>query len=171
MTCNLPPYTLRCTPEVLKMGLRTANRPVVDSDGFVKAKVSKAEFGTATETVRRAKDDVDSRTYERFELGLDAEGTTGVIHMTLFAGVVLNGPISETGKGKTKKVLYNRLTSVALSLGLVKPEDLAGTISDATKEAVETGLLGLVGKSVKFKLGRVEGKALTVPVPDSIVFA
>lgn len=153
------------------MGLRTANRPIVDANGFVKATISKAEFGTATETVKRAKDDVDSKTYERFELTFDAEGTTGPIHMTLFTGVVLNGPISETGRGKAKKPVYNRLTTIALSLGLVKPEELSGVISKEVEERVEVGLLGLVGKAVKFKMGRIEGKALQVPVPDSIVLA
>lgn len=153
------------------MGLRVANRPLQDAQGFVTATVSKAEFGTATEVVKRAKDDVDSRTYERFELGLDADGTSGTIHMTLFTGVTLNGPIDETGKGKTKKTVYNRLSSICLSLGLAKAEELTGVISEEVKERVEVALLALPGTRVKFKLGKIEGKTLAVPVPDSIVLA
>ena len=150
------------------MGLRIANRPVTDTEGFVSGTVTKAEFGTATEVVKRAKDDFDGRTYERFELSFDVEGVTGTIHMNLYTGTALNGPMAETGKGKAKKPVFNRISSVAISLGLVTPKELEGTISEEVKERVEVGLLALVGKRVKFKLGRVEGKQLTVPVPDTI---
>ena len=150
------------------MGLRIANRPTTDASGFVTATVSKAEFGTTTEVIKHAKDDHDGRTYERFEMVFDVQGMTGPITMTLYTGTVLNGPIAETGRGKTKKAVYNRLTTVAIGFGFVTPKDLEGTITEAIKERVEAGLTSLVGRRVAFKLGRVEGKALTVPVPESV---
>ena len=150
------------------MGLRIANRPTTDASGFVTATVSKAEFGTMVEMKRHSKDDLDPLPYERFELEFSVEGTTGPITMNLYTGTVLNGPIAETGRGKTKKAVYNRLTTVAIGFGFVTPKDLEGTITEAIKEKVETGLTSLVGRRVAFKLGRVEGKALTVPVPESV---
>ncbi len=150
------------------MGLRVANRPITDAEGFAVAVVIRAEFGKGTEMVRKSKDDVDVREYERFELELGVEGTGGVIPMTIFTGTTLNGVLDEIGKGKAKKLVYNRLSAIALGLGIVEPEELEGVIEPEVVERVQKSLIDLEGQRVKFKLGKIEGRALLVPVPDSL---
>lgn len=150
------------------MGLRVANRPVLDAEGYATAIVARSEFGKGVETVRKSKDDVDTREYERFELELLTDGTAGTIPMTIFTGTTLNGVIDETGRGKTKKSVYNRLTSIALGLGLVSAEEVEGTIEPEVVERVQAALVALEGEKVQFKLGKVEGRALTVPIPDTL---
>ncbi len=150
------------------MGLRAANRPLLDKDGFATGIVTRSEFGKGVEVVTRSRDDVDSREYERFELEIAVEGTGGVIPMKVYAGTALNGVLEEVGKGKAKKPLYNRISTLAIGLGLVTPEELEGVIDQDVMDRVQKGLEGLEGDKLKFKLGKVEGKALTVPIPDTI---
>lgn len=150
------------------MGLRVANRPVQDSEGFASAVISRCEFGKGQEVVKKSRDDVDTREYERLEIDLTTEGTNGPIQMSIYTGTALNGVIEEVGRGKNLKKVYNRLTTIALGLGLVKPDELEGVISDATVERVSQDLMNLKGTKIKFKLGKVEGKNLTVPIPDTI---
>jgi hypothetical protein len=150
------------------MGLRVANRPITDTEGFATAVVIRSEFGKGTETVRKSKDDVDVREYERFELELGVEGTGGVIPMTIFTGTTLNGVLDEIGKGKAKKLVYNRLSAIALGLGIVQADELEGAIEPEVVERVQKGLIDLDGQRVKFKLGKVEGRSLLVPVPDTL---
>jgi len=150
------------------MGLRAANRPLLDSEGFATATVVRSEFGKGSQTVKTSRDDVDVREYERFELDVMVDGTAGLIPMSIYAGTALNGPLEEVGRGKTKKVVYNRISAIALGLGIVKPEDLEGVIDPSLIERVQGELLKLEGDRVKFKLGKVEGRNLAVPVPDSI---
>jgi hypothetical protein len=149
------------------MGLRIANRPVLDAAGFARAVVVRSEFGEGQETVRRGKDEVEPVTYQRFELELQADGTTGPIKMEVFTGTVLNGPIGEKGRGKAKKPTYNRLTGLCLALGLVQAGELDGEISDDVRGRIEAALLNLEGDRLKFQLGRVEGRPLPVPVLES----
>lgn len=150
------------------MGLRAANRPLLDAEGFAIGVVVRSEFGKATQTIKASRDDVDVREYERFELDIAVDGTAGVIPMSVYAGTALNGPLEEVGRGKTKKVVYNRISALALGLGIVKPEDLEGVIDPDLIVRVQAELLKLEGERVKFKLGKVEGRNLAVPVPDSI---
>lgn len=150
------------------MGLRAANRPLLDSEGFATATVVRSEFGKGSQTVKTSRDDVDVREYERFELDVMVDGTAGLIPMSIYAGTALNGPLEEVGRGKTKKVVYNRISAIALGLGIVEPEDLEGVIDPSLIERVQGELLKLEGGRVKFKLGKVEGRNLAVPVPDSI---
>lgn len=150
------------------MGLRAANRPLLDSEGFATATVVRSEFGKGSQTVKTSRDDVDVREYERFELDVMVDGTAGLIPMSIYAGTALNGPLEEVGRGKTKKVVYNRISAIALGLGIVEPEDLEGVIDPSLIERVQGELLKLEGDRVKFKLGKVEGRNLAVPVPDSI---
>jgi len=150
------------------MGLRAANRPLLDSEGFATATVVRSEFGKGSQTVKTSRDDVDVREYERFELDVMVDGTAGLIPMSIYAGTALNGPLEEVGRGKTKKVVYNRISAIALGLVIVKPEDLEGVIDPSLIERVQGELLKLEGDRVKFKLGKVEGRNLAVPVPDSI---
>lgn len=150
------------------MGLRAANRPLLDSEGFATATVTKSEFGKGSQTVKTSRDDVDVREYERFELDLAVDGTAGLIPMSVYAGTALNGPLEEVGRGKAKKVVYNRISAIALGLDIVKPEDLEGVIDPDLIVRVQAELLKLEGERVKFKLGKVEGRNLAVPVPDSI---
>ena len=150
------------------MGLRVANRPSTDTAGFATAVVIRSEFGKGSETVRKSKDDVDVREYERFELELGVEGTGGVIPMTIFTGTTLNGVLDEIGKGKTKKQVYNRLSAIALGLGIVQAAELEGAIEPEVVERVQKSLIELEGQKVQFKLGKVEGRSLLVPVPDSL---
>lgn len=150
------------------MGLRAANRPLLDKDGNATGIVTRSEFGKGVEVVTRSRDDVDSREYERFELEIAVEGTGGVIPMKIYAGTALNGVLDEVGKGKAKKPLYNRISTIAIGLGLVTPDELEGVISDDVMSRVQKGLEGLEGDKLKFKLGKVEGKNLTVPIPDTI---
>ena len=110
------------------MGLRAANRPLLDSEGFATATVVRSEFGKGSQTVKTSRDDVDVREYERFELDVMVDGTAGLIPMSIYAGTALNGPLEEVGRGKTKKVVYNRISAIALGLVIVKPEDLEGVI-------------------------------------------
>ena len=88
--------------------------------------------------------------------------------MKIYAGTALNGMLDEVGKGKTKKPIYNRISTIALGLGLVTPEELEGIISPEVMARVQKGLEDLEGDTLKFKLGKVEGKNLTVPIPDTI---
>lgn len=150
------------------MGLRAANRPLLDSEGFATATVVRSEFGKGSQTVKTSRDDVDVREYERFELDVMVDGTAGLIPMSIYAGTALNGPLEEVGRGKTKKVVYNRISAIALGLDIVEPEDLEGVIDPSLIERVQGELLKLEGDRVKFKLGKVEGRNLAVPVPDSI---
>ena len=150
------------------MGLRAANKPITDADGYATATVTRSEFGTGIETVQKSKDDIDAREYERFELGLAVDGTAGLIPMTIFAGTALNGVLEESGRGKNKKPLYNRITSIVLGLGLATPAEVEGSISPEVVERVQKGLTDLEGDRLKFKLGRVEGRPLPVPIADSI---
>lgn len=150
------------------MGLRVANKPVLDSENYATATVVRSEFGKGTETIRRGKDDVDTREYERFELEFAVDGTAGLIPMTVFTGTSLNGVLEESGRGKTKKAVYNRLTTICLGLGLVKPSEVEGTIALDVVERVQDALVKLEGDRVRFKMGKVEGRSLTVPVPDTI---
>lgn len=150
------------------MGLRTANRPLLDADGFATGLVTRSEFGKGVEVITRSRDDVDSREYERFELEIAVDGTGGVIPMKIYAGTALNGVLEEVGKGKTKKPVYNRISTLALGLGLATPDELEGVISPDVVDRVSEGLQGLEGEKLKFKLGKVEGKNLTVPIPDTI---
>lgn len=149
------------------MGLRVANRPLLDSENFATATIVRSEFGKGVQTVRNGKDDIDTREYERFELELAVDGTAGLIPMTVFAGSALNGIIEETGRGKSKKPVYNRLTTICLCLGIVTPDEVEGIIAPEVVERVQDALVKLEGDRVRFKLGKVEGRALTVPVPDT----
>ena len=130
--------------------------------------MTRSEFGKGVEVITRSRDDVDSREYERFELEIAVEGTAGAIPMKIYAGTALNGMLDEVGKGKTKKPIYNRISTIALGLGLVTPEELEGIISPEVMARVQKGLEDLEGDTLKFKLGKVEGKNLTVPIPDTI---
>lgn len=150
------------------MGLRLANRPLLDSGGYATGIVTRSEFGHGQQTVKVSRDDIDVRSYERYELDLAVDGTTGVIPMSVYAGVNLNGDYETQGRGKTAKRVYNRLTAICLGLGLVKPEELEGVVDSTLVDRVQDGLLKLEGAKVKFQLGKVEGKNLAIPVPDSI---
>ena len=151
------------------MGLRIANQPLTDPNGYVTATVTKAEFGKGVRITKRAKDDIDDDTYDRFEIFFAVEGRTGPIEMKYYTGDQINGPKGEKsgGKGKPKIPIFNRITHLAIGFGLVTAKDMCGDITEAMRAKVEAGLLESVGKKVQFKLGRLEGKALTVPVPDS----
>lgn len=150
------------------MGLRAANRPLLDENEYATATVVRAEFDKGVHTVKLSRDDIDTREYERFGLDLEVDGTAGVIKMQVFAGVNLNGPIDTVGRGKSAKAVYNRLTSICLGLGIVQPDELKGVIGPDLIERVQDDLLKLKGSRIKFKLGRVEGKSLSIPVPDTI---
>ena len=150
------------------MGLRAANRPVLDSNGYATAIVTRSEFGKGTQTVKSSRDDVDVREYERLELDLATDGTTGPITMSIYAGTALNGPMETVGRGKAKKAVYNRVTSIALGLGIIEPKDVEGVIDPDVVDRVEKALLDLEGTKVQFKLAKAEGKSLAFPVPDSI---
>ena len=150
------------------MGLRSANRPVQDVDGYVTATVTSAKFGKGADTKRHARDDVDTVEYERFELGLAVRGTTGLIMMTVYTGIALNGILEYAGRGKARKPVYNRVSTLALNLGMVSPEELDGTIADDVIARVQESLLNLEGDELKFKLGKIEGKHLLIPIPDTI---
>lgn len=154
------------------MGLRAANRPLLDKDGYATGLVTRSEFGKGVEVITRSRDDVDSREYERFELEIAVEGTGGVIPMKVYAGTALNGVLDEVavGKGKDKgqKPVYNRISTLAIGLSLATPEELEGVISPEVMDRVQKGLIELEGDKLKFKLGKVEGKNFTVPIPDTI---
>ena len=150
------------------MGLRLANRPLLDAEGFATGIVVRSEFGQGTQTVKASRDDIDVRTYERYELDLAVDGTAGVIPMSLYAGVNLNGDFEMQGRGKTAKRVYNRLTAICLGLGIVKAEELEGVADASLVDRVQNDLLKLEGTKVKFQLGKVEGRNLAVPVPDSL---
>lgn len=150
------------------MGLRVANRPSLDAEGFATAIVAKTAFGQGTQTVRHSKDDIDSVVYERFEMTLSVDGTTGPIEMQVFCGVSLNGPLEEKkGPGRKKTPIYNRLSTLCLALGIVTESELTGTIAEDVVNRVEAALLALEGERVMFQLGRVEGRSLPVPILDS----
>ena len=176
--CKLSPYELQYpldSPDwrgrlhrYLTMGLRLANRPLVDNEGYATAIVTRSEFGHGTQTVKASRDDIDVRNYERYELDLAVDGTAGVIPMSVYAGVNLNGDYETQGRGKTAKRVYNRLTAICLGLGIVKPEELEGVVDLALVDRVQADLLKLEGAKVKFRLGKVEGRNLAVPVPDTI---
>lgn len=152
------------------MGLRAANKPVLNRDGYATAIITRAGFGKGQRVERRAKDDLDVTEYQRFELEMAVDSTgDGPIVMSVYTGDVLNDVIEEIGKGKTKKPVYNRLTTICLRLNLVKSDELKGRIDTAVVKRVQRDLHDLVGKKVQFKLGRVEGKTLPVPVPDTLV--
>lgn len=150
------------------MGLRSANRPILDSDGYVTAIVTSAVFGKGVDTRKRARDDVDTVEYERFELSLAVEGTAGLIPMTVYTGTALNGILEYSGRGKTRKPVYNRVSTLALNLGFATPDELEGTIPESVTSRIQESLLNLEGEKVLFKLGKVEGKHLMVPIPDTI---
>ncbi len=150
------------------MGLRAANRPIVDAEGFATGVVTKAGFNMFTRTVKHGRDDVDVEEFERFELAIQVAGTAGPIVMHVYAGSALNGILEETGRGKTKRPVYNRLSAMALSLGLTTPEELEGVIDPAVIARIQTGLENLEGDKLKFKLGKVEGRNLMVPIPDTL---
>lgn len=150
------------------MGLRSANRPILDSDGYVTAIVTSAVFGTGVDTRKRARADGDTVEYERFELSLAVEGTAGLIPMTVYTGTALNGILEYSGRGKTRKPVYNRVSTLALNLGFATPDELEGTIPESVTSRIQESLLNLEGEKVRFKLGKVEGKHLMVPIPDTI---
>ena len=150
------------------MGLRAANKPLLDSEGFALGLVVKSEFNTAKQEIRVSKDDIDVREYERYELTLLVTGTVKDIQISLFAGSVLNDAIEY--KGVKKIPVYNRLTSLALSLDIVETDELKNSIDAEIVKRVEKSLLDLAGKKLKFKLGKFEGKALTVPVANTFKF-
>ena len=150
------------------MGLRSANRPILDSAGYVTAIVTSAVFGKGVDTRKRSRDDVDTVEYERFELGVAVEGTAGLIPMTVYTGTALNGILEYSGRGKTRKPVYNRVSTLALNLGFATPDELEGTIPESVTSRIQESLLNLEGEKVRFKLGKVEGKHLMVPIPDTI---
>jgi len=150
------------------MGLRVANRPIINEDGYTTATIVGCKFGKGVETIKKSRDDIDTREYERFELTVEMDGTSGPISTTIFTGTSLNGVIDEVGRGKAKKSVYNRLTSIALGLNLVSVNELSGKISQEICERVEESFLSIQGLRVQFKLGKIEGRSLAVPIPDTI---
>jgi hypothetical protein len=153
------------------MGLRVANRPLLDAQNRATGVIVRTGFAKAIKTVRTGKDDIDSIEYERFELEMSVDGTASPISMVIFAGSTLNGAIDTVGRGKAQRNVYNRLTSIAIGLEIVAPEEVAGVIGEEVMRRVETALLGLEGAKVTFRLGKVEGKNLLIPVPDSLRLA
>jgi hypothetical protein len=153
------------------MGLRVANRPLLDAQNRATGVVVRAGFGKGSKTIRNGRDDIDSIEFERFELEMVVDGTSAPISMTIYAGSVLNGVIDSVGRGKAQRNIYNKLTSIALGLEIVAPVEVEGVIGEEVMRRVETALLGLEGTKVTFRLGKVEGKNLLIPVPDSLRLA
>lgn len=150
------------------MAIRAANKPVL-TDGYATAIVTKVSEGTGYDTKKRAKDaDGEVESYERFEVSMAMDGTTGPIRVEVFVGTTLNGAIGTTGKGKNAKPVYNRLSQLVMGLGVVTATDLEGVISGETLERVEKALHELEGAKLRFKLGKVEGRPLPVPILDTV---
>ena len=156
------------------------NRPVIDDEGFTLAQVAATRIGQGVDKTPR-KDEhgdlMDPITWDRFELDLVMQGVTKPIDRTIHAGVRLapKGTIKAVG-GKEKEG-YNRLTTIALRLGIVSESDVEtgnDPISDETIERLERALLNdLPGKWVRFKLGKqkVSSGSILVPMLDTLEWA
>jgi hypothetical protein len=140
------------------MGLRKANNPQLNDDGEATAKITKVQFGQGTSKGA----DGDLETYDRLEISLEMNGTVAPIKTVVFTGVTLNEPT----KGKKGELTYNRLTRLALALGLVEKGELKD-LNDDTIKRVEDGLQALEGRLVSFKLGMQAGRNLPVPILES----
>lgn len=140
------------------MGIRAANKPVTDDEGFVTAKVTRVVFGEGTTKGK----DGEVEVYDRLEISLEMSGTVSPIKTTVFTGTVLN----DATPGKGGKSQYNRLTRLSLALGLVKESDLKD-IKPATMQACEDGLQALEGQLVSFKMGVQPGRSLPVPILET----
>lgn len=152
------------------MGLRQANSPILDKAGYVTAVVVRTGFGKGIVHEKKGKDDFDVREYEQYEIEFAVDGTVSPIKMNINSGTTLNKSLPvDVGPGKRKpaKPVYNRLTTIALALGFVQPEELESITPDLISR-VEQSLLSLEGAKVQFRLGKVEGRTLTYPVPDSL---
>ena len=148
--------------------LRRANRPALDAEGYAHGIVVKSDQGVGIAQHKGARDDVDEQTYDRFELTIQADGTVKPVEMRVFLGTVLNpDPINQKGRGKKVVNVYNRFTTVALSLGLVTEKELA-TLTDKTVEKVEKAFLNLEGEKVRFRVGLQNGLYVPDPSPSSM---
>ena len=148
------------------MGIRVkaANRVQVNTDGYATGTFVEIREGKGKTLVQKSKSDVDERVYDRFEFVLVADGTVAPIEMVLFTGTTLNHePHDFVGRGRQRKPIYNRLTTFCLALGILKSDELSTDISPSVVDRVAAALNDLEGERVRFKLGQVEGKMITVP--------
>ena len=139
--------------------MRRANRPATDESGWATGIVVSCEEGTAVQQTKTSRDDIDDQTYAVYNLTVAADSVTGdPINMRLQTGTTLNDePQDQKGRGKQTVNIYNRLTHLVLSLGLLKETDLK-TLSDQAIEKLEKEFLNLEGTKVKFKLAKIKGK-------------
>jgi hypothetical protein len=140
------------------MGIRAANKPQLDNEGFAQAKVTSVAFGEGTTKGK----DGDVEVYERLEIGLEMNGTLSPIKTKVYLGTTLNDATPD----KKGELVYNRLTRLCLALGLVEKGELVD-LSEDTAKRVEAGLQALEGQLVAFKLGAVPGRSLPVPILES----
>ena len=141
--------------------MRRANRPASDSAGWATGVVTSCVEGTGISQNKKSRDDIDEQEYARYELTIAADSVTGdPILMTLYTGTSLNDePLDQKGRGKQVINIYNRLTHLVLSLGLIKESELKG-LTDEALAKIEAEFLKLEGAKVKFKLAKIKSTNL-----------
>jgi len=139
--------------------LRRANRTIIGEDGLASATLKKVSLGTGYKKETKGKRSFEECEYERYEFYFEVQGVTGdYLDVKLYTGTVINDePVRTLGKGrgKAEKTLYNRFTTLCLSLGLIKEKELQ-TINNAQLQKLEDDLNDLKNTSVKVKIEKNE---------------
>ena len=133
--------------------MRRANRPVTDNDGHANLSLESVDY-REVEDVRALKKGLapDECRYWAYDLVFTCDGITGPFRIKERCGSVVNDQPVET-KYRGKEKIYNKLTTLLMSTGLVDESDL----TTADTEVLHKGLLGLGGTQYKGGVVKVDG--------------
>ena len=139
--------------------VRIANRPVLDEQGYATGILKNVNLGEGTRIEKKGRN-VDHTKYDRYEFTFEIEGKTGEpLEIKLHTGTVLNDePVKILAKTRGKKEqqkIYNRFTSICLSLGVISIGELERSdITTSKLEDIELQLKNLHELPVKVKMGK-----------------
>lgn len=152
--------------------IRVANRPNVDTQGFVNGVLKKVILGEGMRREKKGRN-IDETKYDRYEFYFEVEGKSGdPIEIRLYTGTVLNDdPIQILGKNRGKKEqknLYNRFTVVCTTLKLLSKDDLENmSLSDAQLDDIAKSLKEIHDLPVRVKVGKNSDGFYAID-PDSL---
>ena len=143
----------------MKPRIKIANNLQASEDGYHVGTIKSLLFGEGKKQEKNGRD-IEEIVYPRCELTTVFDGTGTPITIHTYTGVTINSEPLEVryqGRGKKEEVrIYNRFTTLLLSLGLLKEDDLAG-MTEETSDLLADNIEKMAGQKIRAKVEKDKG--------------
>jgi hypothetical protein len=143
----------------MKPRIKIANNITPASDDYHIGTITDMRFGEGRKQEKNGRD-IEEIVYQRCELTTVFDGTDKPITIHTYTGVTVNAEPLEvlySGRGKGQAVnVYNRFTTLLLSLGLIGVDDLAGMTNESA-DLLADNIEKMKGKKIRAKVEKDKG--------------